>query len=304
MPKHRNLDPLDPFPADWTDAVQELISGLGAFAVRIKDVDSTVLRVNAGANNDQVGITIEGRWRYVAAPVERAGSGAARTVDVYVTAADNVFVAGSPGETDSTDYSFALAIVDTGAAAPATAIKRKVAVAGWDGSRFVALDPVIGGVADLGQRWRPGDMKASAKVSPEPGWLAANGAAVTVTYPALRATLLADGSPHGTDGSGNPLLPDMRGRMPMGAGTAAGAAGATAHALGQKGGEETHTLTQAEMPSHTHTTEHNPAVAHANDTGTGFPIGGVNSIASGSTGGDGPHNTLPPYQAVSWFVKT
>lgn len=45
------------------------------------------------------------------------------------------------------------------------------------------------------------------------GWLVCDGAAVTTSYSDLRDLLLAAGSPYGTDGSGNPLLPDLRGEF-------------------------------------------------------------------------------------------
>jgi microcystin-dependent protein len=44
----------------------------------------------------------------------------------------------------------------------------------------------------------------------------------------------------------------MRGRAPIGAGQAVGAAGATNHALAQASGEETHVLVNGEMPVHGH----------------------------------------------------
>jgi microcystin-dependent protein len=325
--KHRDFAPRDPLPADWTDAIQELVSGLGAFQVRIKPGAPGTLQVPAGTGNDQVAIPIEGRWRYVTAPVERAGVGSARSVDVYVTAADNVFVAGSPGEVDNTDYSFSLAIVDSGAAAPTgVALKRKVAVAGWDGSGFVAVDPVVGGVVDSGQRWRPGDLKFSARKTAEPGWLLADNSAVTLTYPALRAALIADGSPWGSDGSGNPRLPPMSGRVPMGAGTATGATGATAHAVGDVVGEEKHVLTGAEsgvngsgrvsdVDPHVHDITFDlSAVNYGNTGGASITLPSAGSRNTSPAGGhfhtltnrsaDTAHNNLPPSTVGSWFIKT
>jgi microcystin-dependent protein len=64
-------------------------------------------------------------------------------------------------------------------------------------------------------------------------------------YPALWAAL-----PAAFKSGSDIILPDMRGRVNIGAGTGAGL---TARTLGGTGGTETHTLTQAEMPVHTHT---------------------------------------------------
>lgn len=46
-------------------------------------------------------------------------------------------------------------------------------------------------------------------------------------------------------------LPDLRGRVPLGAGTGPGL---LPHELGQSGGQEVHRLTTPEMPSHNHST--------------------------------------------------
>jgi microcystin-dependent protein len=93
------------------------------------------------------------------------------------------------------------------------------------------------------------------------GWLLANGNAISrTTYSSLFSAI---GTTYGTgDGSTTFNLPDLRGRLPMGAGTGVGlnASGTgvtsgtamTARALGAWFGEETHLLTTAELASHTH----------------------------------------------------
>jgi microcystin-dependent protein len=91
------------------------------------------------------------------------------------------------------------------------------------------------------------------------GWLLCYGQAVSRTaYPVLFTTL---STTYGSgDGSTTFNIPDMRGRAVAGkddmGGTAASRLTATvlsaANTLGATGGTQTHTMTSAEMPSHTH----------------------------------------------------
>lgn len=147
MAKYRDFAPLDPLPADWTDAWQEYLStGQSNFRLQIKPTDNTVLQVPAGAGNDQVGITIEANPRYISASIERVslGGGTARDMDVWVTSTANSFTPGIPGEVDLTNYVFALAITETGVLPGGVAIKRKVGTAHWDGAKFTTVTPTVG----------------------------------------------------------------------------------------------------------------------------------------------------------------
>ena len=68
----------------------------------------------------------------------------------------------------------------------------------------------------------------------------------------------------------------------------------------------THQLTVAEMPAHTHTSVEPPSVGA--DDGSGSPSGtGQATNPTSSTGGDGTHahaNTLPPYYALAYIMKS
>lgn len=121
--------------------------------------------------------------------------------------------------------------------------------------------------------------------------------------------ILCDG---GSDGKGG-TVPDLRGRMILGA--------SDEHEAGSTGGSETHshsisgtvgetTLTEAQMPSHTHTfgigTYGSSAEAKGNTS---------SKQRTDATGGSQPHthtldgasdsaNSMPPYYALAWIMRT
>lgn len=105
-----------------------------------------------------------------------------------------------------------------------------------------------------------------SRPAPPPGWIFANGAVLAANTPhmALRAAYIADGFPYGQDGSGNPKVPDMRGRAAAGVDSMGGAAAnrLAGGTLGAGLGAQTHTLSAAEMPSHAHGVN-DPTHAHS-----------------------------------------
>lgn len=137
--------------------------------------------------------------------------------------------------------------------------------------------------------------------TPPVGALTADGSAVTTNNPRLRQKLIDDSSPYGTSG-GDPLLPDLRDKFIVGAGST--------YSIGDAGGAATHTLTTAEMPSHNHspasgTSFYHSGIARANPgAGSGSFDFGASAATTGSTGGGGAHNNLPPYLALTPFVWT
>lgn len=138
--------------------------------------------------------------------------------------------------------------------------------------------------------------------TPPAGWLLCQGQAVSrTTYAALFALI---GTTYGAgNGSTTFNLPDLRGRVPVGK-----SSDTEFDALGKTFGTKTHTLTIAEMPSHTHTETNstNSAVA-----GWYAPGGGVYNVAtnveytknSGSAGGGGAHNNVQPSIAVNYIIR-
>ena len=114
-----------------------------------------------------------------------------------------------------------------------------------------------------------------------------------VEYPELFAAI---GTIYGSgDGSTTFNVPNLQTRVPVGAGEG--------YDLGDVGGEETHTLTVDEIPSHIH-----EYFFPGYETGTDWY--GQNGVAkgarsqSGYTGGDEPHNNMQPYTVVNYIIAT
>lgn len=98
------------------------------------------------------------------------------------------------------------------------------------------------------------DAGGSSGTPPPRGYLWAHGQDVpSASYPSLYAAI---GTAFGTgSATGDFVVPDMRGRMPIGIDNMGGSdAGRTsiANTIGTTGGAETHTLSSSNMPSHTH----------------------------------------------------
>ncbi len=98
------------------------------------------------------------------------------------------------------------------------------------------------------------------------GYAQCNGAILSINQNQSLFALL--GTTFGGDGRSTFALPDLRGRVPIHAGSING----TSHSLGQKGGEEKHTLTEPQMPSHKH-------LVQASDTDGDSPIPTGNILA-------------------------
>lgn len=78
---------------------------------------------------------------------------------------------------------------------------------------------------------------------PPRGWALCDGQLLPINQNQALFSLL--GTTFGGDGRVNFGLPDLRGRVPIHVGSG--------HTLGERGGEQGHTLSIAEIPTHTHT---------------------------------------------------
>lgn len=124
-------------------------------------------------------------------------------------------------------------------------------------------------------------------------WILCNGQSMSVQqYQALYSLI---GVTYGGDGVNTFNVPDMRGRLPVGQGQGTGL---TNRVIGQTGGEENHTVVEAEMPAHTHPVYATTAFATSTTAGPTMIYGQVTP----TTTQYGLYNaTLPPTTTVVPF---
>src|SRR5919112_3609090 len=97
------------------------------------------------------------------------------------------------------------------------------------------------------------------------GWALCNGQLLPINQNQPLFSLL--GTTFGGDGRVNFALPDLRSRTPVHVGSV--------HTLGQRGGEQSHTLSTAELPQHTHSFN-----ANSNPATTNTPTSSLGLAAS------------------------
>jgi microcystin-dependent protein len=147
------------------------------------------------------------------------------------------------------------------------------------------------------------------------GWATCNGQLMSISQNTALFSLL--GTQFGGDGRSTFGLPNLQGNAPMNQGNGAGL---TPRTIGETGGETGVTLTTAEMPAHPHTamcaTESNngtpgstvvfggggrgkePAYAPASPQTAVL----MSPQAVGMTGGNQPHNNMPPYLTLNFVI--
>jgi microcystin-dependent protein len=121
-----------------------------------------------------------------------------------------------------------------------------------------------------------------------------------------QALFLLLGTTYGGDGRINFGIPNLQGRVPTSTGS-----GLT---LGQVGGEQAHTLSISEIPTHTHVANASPQNANvpapANAVfgaaaGAYAPAQSLTSLVPGTlaqTGGSQPHNNMQPYLTLNFCI--
>ncbi|WP_395376851.1 phage tail protein [Marinicella sp. W31] len=145
------------------------------------------------------------------------------------------------------------------------------------------------------------------------GWAFCDGQLLPISQNTALFSLI--GTTYGGDGRSTTALPNLQGRSPMHPGRGPGL---TSRRLGQRGGVEQVSLSEAQMPSHSHdaraaiqpasTSTPNDTTALGRSVGANAynasPTGlvGMNSGVAQQTGGSQPHNNMQPYLCMYFII--
>lgn len=140
------------------------------------------------------------------------------------------------------------------------------------------------------------------------GWALCNGQLLPINQNQGLFSLL--GTTFGGDGRVNFALPDLRGRVPIHVGSG--------HTLGERGGEQAHTLSIAEIPTHVHLAQCNDSVAGVGDPtgallaqaptalgsvyGSGTNLTAMSPLSVTNTGGSQAHLNMQPFLTLSFCI--
>jgi len=142
---------------------------------------------------------------------------------------------------------------------------------------------------------------------PPRGWAMCNGQLLPVAQNQALFSLL--GTTYGGNGVTNFALPDLRGRVPVHPGNK--------FRLGQQAGEETHTLTNSEMPVHSHALQASGDKGTSNDPtsnlfaasqnfkdvyGPSTNLVNLHPQTVGFAGNSQPHQNMQPFQALNFCI--
>jgi microcystin-dependent protein len=141
------------------------------------------------------------------------------------------------------------------------------------------------------------------------GWALCNGQLLPINQNQALFSLL--GTTFGGDGRVNFALPDFRGRTPIHVGSG--------HTVGERGGEQAHTLSTAELPTHVHTANATGVSADAGTPGGnllgavdvttfGNAYGAATNLAAmapvmiANSGGSQAHLNMQPFLTISFCI--
>ena len=140
---------------------------------------------------------------------------------------------------------------------------------------------------------------------PPKGWAFCNGQLLPINQNQALFSLL--GTTYGGNGQTTFALPNLQGRVPLHMGSG--------YTLGEVGGEQAHTLSSAEMPTHTHMVNVSSLATGGSANATNKFLGGGSNVyhADGNvtsmnpqtitnTGGSQAHLNMQPYLVLNFSI--
>ena len=128
------------------------------------------------------------------------------------------------------------------------------------------MEPFIGQICLFGFDYAP------------TGWALCNGQTLSIAQNSALYSLL--GTRYGGDGVSSFMLPNLQGRVPLGQGTGTGL---SPYTMGEQGGNQTVTISTAQLPAHNHMLTGSGNAAAASTLN-----GNVLASSNGSTSGEEP----------------
>jgi len=155
------------------------------------------------------------------------------------------------------------------------------------------MDPFIGEIRLVSFNWAPS------------GWALCDGQILSIQQNQALFSLL--GTTYGGNGTTTFALPNLQGRTPIHANTS--------YPLASSGGEARHTLTEAELPNHTHLVNASSNAAdQTSPAGNYWANGGTRTAyasqgtermspqAIANAGGSQAHENRPPYLVLNFVI--
>jgi len=143
---------------------------------------------------------------------------------------------------------------------------------------------------------------------PPKGWALCDGQLLPINQNQALFSLL--GTTYGGDGRVNFGLPDLQGRVPIHMGSG--------HTLGERGGEQGHTLSISEIPTHTHSVQATTVVATTNNPTSALTLAqstaanlygsaasnlqAMASNAVANVGGSQAHLNMQPFLVLNFSI--
>jgi len=140
---------------------------------------------------------------------------------------------------------------------------------------------------------------------PPKGWALCDGQLLPINQNQALFSLL--GTTFGGDGRVNFALPDLRGRAPLHVGSG--------HTLGERGGEQAHTLSIAELPTHTHALKGSSTAGTALIPTNGYVgttvnqlyttasnLVAMNATSLANAGGSQAHLNMQPFLVLNFSI--